>query len=300
MVSAADVRQEYERRTQQWRSEFEQLSRMQQVLLQLTYEHMPPDVALQHASQEEQANLATIVRISPQTRPSEIVYELRKAGSHSTATAVRLGRPVSYEEVAADVASRLGAKEPLPRDSQVELERIATRAALEIVLAKASPQEREALVVEIAKAQGVSPAVFLTASGTMLLANLSGFGLYAGASTALGAVSGALGLTLPFAVYTGMSSVIAVAVGPVGWAVLASAAIYKFGQPSYEKTVPGVLAIASLRARLIADRDAQLTNLTHRWKLLEKRAERLAVLRKFLSDMERGPDHLVPKSTVPS
>lgn len=299
MVSAHDLRQEYERRVQEWRSEAQQLSREQAWLLQLAYEQMPAELVLYRASHEELSNLAKILEVSPATSPANLVFELRQTGSHTVATKVR-GRPVDYEEVVADVASRFGAEGPLPRGSEALLERAAVTAALEKILANAAPAKRGELLAEIAKAQGVPTAVLLGASGALIAANLAGFGLYVGASTALGAVTGAMGITLPFVVYTGMSSVIAVAIGPVGWAVVAaSAVIYQLGKPDYKKTAPGVLAIASVRARLIAERDAQFTDVTHRWRLLEKRANRLGVLRKFLVDIQRRPEQLVPSSTVP-
>ena len=40
------------------------------------------------------------------------------------------------------------------------------------------------------------------------------------ASTVLGGLTSALGITLPFAVYMGMSQMIALAIGPVGWLAL--------------------------------------------------------------------------------
>ena len=57
----------------------------------------------------------------------------------------------------------------------------------------------------------------LTTIGTLAGANFAGFGLYVMASTVVGGIASAIGLTLPFAVYTGMSSVLSVITGPVGW-----------------------------------------------------------------------------------
>ena len=57
----------------------------------------------------------------------------------------------------------------------------------------------------------------LTTIGTLAGANFAGFGLYVMASTVVGGITSAIGLTLPFAVYTGMSSVLSVITGPVGW-----------------------------------------------------------------------------------
>jgi hypothetical protein len=51
----------------------------------------------------------------------------------------------------------------------------------------------------------------------LMAAQLSGFGVYLLASTALGALTGAVGIAFPFAAYAAVSSAIAVAIGPVGW-----------------------------------------------------------------------------------
>ena len=300
MVSYEEVRQEYGRRKTGLQAEIDRITRGQQRLAELNYAQMPAEVLLQSASHQERSNLATILKIPVDTSPEELVLALRRAGSHSAATLARWGKPVEYEEVAADAARRLGAKGPLPRGSPLELERVAIRAALENVLANSSPQQREALLAELAKSQGPSSGILVTSSGALVLANLSGFALYAGASTALGAVSGALGVTLPFAVYTGMSSVIAVAIGPVGWAVLAAGAVYTFGGTNYKKTIPGVLAIATSRSRLVAQRDEVLAELASNRAALDRRAERLAGVAKFLQEMQlAGPTNRVPKSTVP-
>lgn len=53
--------------------------------------------------------------------------------------------------------------------------------------------------------------------GILTAANLSGFGMYIMASTVVGGVSGVLGVTLPFAFYTGMSSFLSFITGPIGW-----------------------------------------------------------------------------------
>lgn len=57
-------------------------------------------------------------------------------------------------------------------------------------------------------------------------AQLSGFGVYMLASSTVAAISGLVGVTLPFAFYTTMSSVISFAIGPVGF-ILAAIPLYK-------------------------------------------------------------------------
>jgi len=57
-------------------------------------------------------------------------------------------------------------------------------------------------------------------------AQLSGFGVYLLASSTVAAITSALGITLSFAFYTAMASIIKVAIGPVGF-VLAAIPLFK-------------------------------------------------------------------------
>lgn len=56
---------------------------------------------------------------------------------------------------------------------------------------------------------------------TIGAAQFSGFAVYLLASSTVGAITSALGITLSFGFYTAMSSVISVAIGPIGWAIAA-------------------------------------------------------------------------------
>lgn len=68
----------------------------------------------------------------------------------------------------------------------------------------------------------------LTSMATITAAQVSGFGVYLLASSTVSAITGILGITLPFAFYTGMSSVIAVVIGPIGFLVLGYGAYRSF------------------------------------------------------------------------
>ncbi|MEO9501903.1 hypothetical protein [Nonlabens ulvanivorans] len=57
-------------------------------------------------------------------------------------------------------------------------------------------------------------------------AQLSGFGVYMLASSTVGAISSLVGVALPFAFYTSMSSFISVAIGPIGF-IIAAVPLYK-------------------------------------------------------------------------
>ena len=86
--------------------------------------------------------------------------------------------------------------------------------------------------------------------GALTAAQLSGFGVYLLASTTLGAITGAIGLTLPFAVYTTMSSAIAVIIGPVGWIGAGLFAIWKLTGANYKKLIPAIIYISALRSKI--------------------------------------------------
>jgi len=60
----------------------------------------------------------------------------------------------------------------------------------------------------------------ITSLAAISAAQLSGFGIYLLASSTVGAITSVLGVTLPFAFYSGMSSVISVVIGPIGFLVL--------------------------------------------------------------------------------
>ncbi len=59
---------------------------------------------------------------------------------------------------------------------------------------------------------------FIPAAG-VFAGELSGFGIYLATTTGLGAISSAIGVTFPFAVYQGATTVLGVMLGPIGWAL---------------------------------------------------------------------------------
>jgi uncharacterized protein YaaW (UPF0174 family) len=54
---------------------------------------------------------------------------------------------------------------------------------------------------------------------------LSGFGIYLATTTGLGAISTAIGVTFPWAVYQGATTVLGVMLGPIGWALAGAGAV---------------------------------------------------------------------------
>lgn len=58
---------------------------------------------------------------------------------------------------------------------------------------------------------------FIPAAG-VVADELSGFGIYLATTTGLGAISSAIGVTFPWALYQGATSILGVMLGPIGWA----------------------------------------------------------------------------------
>jgi uncharacterized protein YaaW (UPF0174 family) len=113
--------------------------------------------------------------------------------------------------------------------------------------------EQQIEVPEIAREariKGTSLAKPVTTFGLLGLAQVSGFGVYAASTTALGFVTHAIGITLPFASYTGMTSTLAVLIGPVGWLTAGLWGVWKITEPSWKILIPALIYIISTNSRI--------------------------------------------------
>lgn len=89
----------------------------------------------------------------------------------------------------------------------------------------------------------------ITVLGTLALANASGFGIYLAATTTLGFLTHAIGIALPFAAYTGLTSSIAFLIGPVGWLGAGVWAFWTLTGAEWKKIIPAVMYIISVKYR---------------------------------------------------
>lgn len=261
---ARSLMEEFNSRLSAFKEKDQQVRVRLKTLEELELENLSPVEVLDGASQDEQTN---ILYIFPEVAVDgcsnkAIVNALRKAGSHSVATGIRLlgsgDKYVQYIEVVKDVARKVGAK-ITDKMTMHELEKIVIMKVFETILKNCSPEDKDALL-KGAESQHektyVGPAV---ATGALVVANLSGFGLYLASTASTIALASAFGIAVP--AYAGVISVLSVATGPVGWGALAILFAYKLGGPDFKKTVPGVMMIASIRARHIAERDAEIERL---------------------------------------
>ncbi|MBP7284852.1 MAG: hypothetical protein KBA66_24920 [Leptospiraceae bacterium] len=180
---------------------------------------------------------------------SEIIKEISTAGGHTIANIFRGGEGVSYREIVLDLANE-NKIETKPSTSVAEVEGLIAQKILKNLIEKLSEEEKKELEKNLIKEAKKFGSDFYKEGGilaALTTAQLSGFGIYLAASTALGTVTSILGISLSFAVYTGMSKVISVVIGPIGWAALGLATVYKAGSPNIKKILPAVLFIASER-----------------------------------------------------
>lgn len=97
--------------------------------------------------------------------------------------------------------------------------------------------------------KGVNLRGQVTTLTALSAAQASGFGVYLLSTTLLGALTHAIGITLPFAIYTGLTMAISVIIGPVGWTALGFSVLWKVGGPKWKVLVPCLLYIISVEHR---------------------------------------------------
>lgn len=197
---------------------------------------------LNKASTEELSNLAEILDANS-AHPDRIVEAFWQNSS---------GNEPSYLQIIVQVAKKLDIDYTGLTTKEIEV-RIAQKV-LQTVWEEMTPEQRTQMETELRQvAQEFDKEGALLLSGsifaTLTAAKLSGFGVYLLASTSLSALTGAIGVTLPFVAYTTMSSAIATILGPVGWIGAGLFAIWKLSGPNYKRLIPAVLYVSALRAQ---------------------------------------------------
>lgn len=304
MISFKRVSEEYCRRKNLLDEHTRRIDMRLAALRDRRIEVLAPETLLESESLQERANLAAIVGVSPNSAPQQVVDAIREAGSHSLAVLTRgaLGAEkfVPYRTVLVDVAKKLGVPAPSSVATDASIEQSAVVVAFDRMLSQLPTDKRMALMERLRAEQQKRTTGKVATTGALIAANLSGFGLYTAASSLLAAITSAAGLTLPFAVYTGVSTAIATITGPIGWTALAAWVVVGLGKANYKKTVPAVLAIATLRMRLVAERDQEIDALvTERDGELANQAKSVSVLRALLDRMTAQGLSAIPRSELP-
>lgn len=128
---------------------------------------------------------------------------------------------------------------------------------------KLSIEQRQTLLQQIDPNDSIKDkAAVMALSGTGVIAVLSttvaftGFAFYTTLSVTISTVAGFLGIALPFAAYTGASSLVALLSGPIGWAIAGIAAVGGFalaGRANVNKTTAFITQIHALKVAALIE-----------------------------------------------
>ena len=161
---------------------------------------------------------------------------------------------VSYTEIVVAVAKKLKIEST---DISVEdLERRIIQRIFEKAWEKMTPAQRKKMEHDLqqeaqkfGKNHGFAglggPALF----ATLIAGRFSGFSAYLFVTSALKAVTSAVGITLPFAAYMGATRTVGLFLGPVGWGVTGVLTIIGLSGGNYKRVIPFVVSIAILRTK---------------------------------------------------
>lgn len=210
------------------------------------------DEIIRLATKEQRQTLAELTGSKFGDAPETLCHHIRYLKSGSLG---QLFWNDSWKQVVTDVADQVGIDwQEAFGDRQwcdLKTQEIETAVVIKLfqkMLKQLSPEQQQKLVREMQKDRDdphVEP--LLVTGGVMTLAQMSGFGVYLMASTVLGGLSHALGITLPFAIYLGMSQTIAFILGPIGWAALSVGILFTINQPNWNRLILAVVYISLLR-----------------------------------------------------
>ncbi|MBU4445506.1 MAG: DUF3944 domain-containing protein [Candidatus Marinimicrobia bacterium] len=178
-----------------------------------------------------------------------IAAEVQCYGANSIATIFRAGVGVLYKEILNDVCDRM--KVNYNKSSNIDI--IETNLLMKVLvdsLENMDPEQLKELVrtldlktTNLTK-QGVTAALQATIK-------FSGFAVYKTAAIIANAVAKAiLGRGLTFAANASLMKGISFFAGPVGWVITGLWTILDIAGPAYRITIPSVVQIAYMRAKL--------------------------------------------------
>jgi uncharacterized protein YaaW (UPF0174 family) len=173
------------------------------------------------------------------------------------------GFDLDYDQLIRTVGQRLGVVEGFSdRSSTLLVERRILENLFVRVWDELDEDERlELLSRDDISTEGLDRMAIVSMSGAAALAALNltvsfaGFAFYTTMSSVLAFSAGAIGLTLPMAVYTGASSTVAVLAGPVGWALVGGGMIYGAGRLTAQRRaiqmVPFIVQMHVIKVRTL-------------------------------------------------
>ena len=213
---------------------------------------------LERASPEDRANFSKIINSRFGDSPQHLCDHLHycRAGFVGQHFDRR-----DYKQLVTDVADYVGVDWPgLLKDrswEKIEASEIEDAVMLKVfqkVFEQLSDEDRRKLAEELGRA-GKSPNIIgeILTGGALVLGQLTRFQAYLLATTTVGALTSALGITLPFVIYTALTRTISIILGPIGWAFLGISVILHLNRPNWSRLVPAIIYISFVRHKLDAD-----------------------------------------------
>jgi uncharacterized protein YaaW (UPF0174 family) len=204
------------------------------------------------ATEEQRQNLAELTNSGFGSSPEILTNHIRYLRGGSIG---QLFCTTSWKQIVTDVADQIGINwsdilsgRTWNDLSTQEIEDAIVVKQFQNMLEQLTPEQRQQILMDLRR-ESDDPHFegFLLGGGAMLAAKMSGFGVYLLASTVLGSLTGALGITLPFTVYMGVSQSLAFILGPVGWVALAGGVLFSLNQPNWNRLGLSILYISTLR-----------------------------------------------------
>ena len=181
-----------------------------------------------------------------------IAGELQLCGADSIASLVRRGEGVLYRDILIAAAKRLKVNFN-PKSSVDKIELNLLMKVVEKSLEKMTDEEkREFAKAMNLKVEQLSAAVIMAALQTAI--RVGGFEAYQLALVVANALSRALlGRGLALGVNAGLTRMISIFAGPIGWAITFILTVPLISGPAYRVTVPSVIQIAYMRQKYLKD-----------------------------------------------
>jgi uncharacterized protein YaaW (UPF0174 family) len=180
----------------------------------------------------------------------------RLAGKPSDQTIELLREDPTYDELLNGACKHL--KAWAENSTEQEKETYLAHAVIIIALQAMKPKERAQFLSAMVDARHIAPygkvpgnsfAGPMTTFALLGVAQASGFGVYVASTTALGLLTHAVGITLPFAMFAGMTSTIAFLIGPFGWLSTISWGAWKATEPNWKLIIPALIYIIARNSR---------------------------------------------------
>lgn len=173
----------------------------------------------------------------------------------------------SYKQLVTDVADHVGidwgilARGRNWRDlSTHEIEDAIVVTTLQKVFQHLPDVDRRRIAIELGKESRDPNLVYnLVSGGVLILARASGFQVYLLATTATAALAGTLGIALPFAVYTTLTSALGIVLGPIGWIGFGFSLLLGLNTANWSRLVPGVIYLSYINHKLRSEMERRPT-----------------------------------------